>query len=107
MGYWLYLEVDTGAGNSVEAFETNFTSNLTPMWHEALGRHLRDFDGAPASEAAGPLAAGVQVMEGDPARFEALNPANGWGDASGALTLLRDLRDACEAHPAAHIRVSG
>lgn len=107
MGYWLYLEVDTGAGNHVDVFEANFTRNLTPMWHEALGWHLRDFDGAPAVEAAGPLEVGVQVMEADPVRFEGLNPANGWGDAFGALALLRDLRDACKAHPAAVIRVSG
>lgn len=107
MGYWLRLEVNAGGEHTVDVFEANFTRNITPMWYEALGKHLRDYHGTLAADAIEPLTAGIDVIESDRERFEAMNPANGWGDTAGALQLLRDLRDACRAHPATTIRVSG
>lgn len=71
-------------------FDGNYTSNTSRMWGHALGGDvgLRDFDGAPAVEAAGPLRAAVERMRAAPEVYEAMNPANGWGDYAGAVCFL-------------------
>lgn len=106
MGYWIHLGIDTGAGEVVDVLDLSCTSNVSPMWRDALGQPLYEFDGAPATEAAGPLTAGIERMEADPDRYRAMNPANGWGDAQGALEVLRQLRDGCVAHPKTTVRIS-
>jgi hypothetical protein len=108
MSYDVYLQIDTGAGEPVTAVEIgNYTSNVFPMWVEALnGVSLREFSGAPCTEAAGPLADGVKRMEADPEKYREMNPPNGWGDYEGALKYLRTLAEACAEHPKCTIYVS-
>ncbi|HEY9367540.1 hypothetical protein [Streptomyces sp.] len=107
MSYWTYLEIDTGT-QAVDVVEIgNYTANVGVMWCDALGgKLLREFDGAPCSEAAGPLAEGVKRMEANPDHFRAMNPPNGWGDYEGALRYLRDIAEACVEHPRCRIRIS-
>lgn len=108
MSYDVYLQIDTGAGEPVTAFYVgNYTSNVGPMWCEALdGKLLREYDGAPCSEAAGPLAEAVKRMEADPEKYREMEPPNGWGDYEGALKYLRTLAEACAEHSKCTINVS-
>lgn len=107
MSYDIWLEIDTGSGEPVTAVEIgNYTSNVFPMWVDALnGTSLREYRGAPCSEAAGPLADGVKRMEADPDHYRAMNPKNGWGDYQGALDYLRRLAEACAQHPKCTIAI--
>ncbi len=106
MSYDVSLIVRTGPDQGVEVFDRNYTSNVGPMWRHALGKSLRDFDGAPASEAAGPLAAAAGRMAANPTEYEQWEPANGWGDFEGAQQFLADIAAACGAHPLCTLRVS-
>lgn len=104
MSYDVYLQSSPDVDD--ELYWRNYTSNVSPMWSHALGRPLGDFDGAPASEAAGPLDSAVQRMEARPEFYAQWNPENKWGDVEGATDFLRGLRDACHEVPTATVRVS-
>jgi len=107
MSYDIWLEIDNSEGKPVTVVEIgNYTSNVGVMWRDALGgKRLRDFDRAPCSEAAGPLAAAVERMEADPDKYREMDPPNGWGDYEGALKFLRTLSEACAEHPRCRIAI--
>lgn len=107
MSYDIYLEVDTGAEDLTPVVEIgNYTSNVSPMWAQALGCRLMSWTGwaqrmhcrswRPGWPQCGPIRPG----------YRELNPANGWGRYEGALEYLKKLRDACAEHPKTRIRVS-
>jgi hypothetical protein len=105
----LRMDIDTGGPEPVStcfADIGNYTSNVPGMWREALGRSLGDLHGEIAGDCVDELTRAVAAMEADPAKYEAMNPANGWGDHAGALDYLRRLRDACAAHPKTVIYIS-
>ncbi|MFE2469763.1 hypothetical protein [Streptomyces mirabilis] len=111
MSYWIsvYTNVDTGGPEPVRvelADIGNYTSNVHPMWSEALGCSLSDFKESSAEDALENLQRAVAAMEADRARYEAMNPTNGWGNYEGALDYLRRLRDACASHPKATIHIT-
>ncbi|MET9081410.1 hypothetical protein ABZX77_05815 [Streptomyces sp. NPDC004237] len=111
MSYWtsVYINVDTGGEDPtyVELVEVgNYTSNVSGMWAAALGHSLADLAEENAGESLAALQRAVADMEANRARYEAMNPPNGWGDYQGALGYLRRLRDACAEHPKATIRIS-
>lgn len=107
MSYDIYLEVDTGAEDLTPVVEIgNYTSNVSPMWAQALGCRLYELDGMGAADALPKLEAGVAAMRADPDGYLDLNPANGWGRYEGALEYLDRLRAACAEHPKTRIRVS-
>ncbi len=105
MSYDVSLYMDTGAGNSAECGWWNMTSNVAPMWRRA-GADLSEFDGKNAFACVGTLNQAIQTMATRPTEYEALNPENGWGDYEGCLKFLQAVRDACERHPLATVRVS-
>lgn len=105
----LYVTVDVGGPEPVEycpASIGNYTSNVAPMWTEALGHSLSDLADANAGDSLPALQQAVAAMEADPDKYRAMNPGNGWGNYEGALDYLRDLRDACAAYPNATIHIS-
>lgn len=104
MSYDVHLEVDTGAGNTVEAYWRNMTSNVAGMWCDA-GADLREMKGRCAAECVPLLTAAIDKMVADPARYRAMEPSNGWGTYEGTLEFLRALRDAMQDHPATTVRV--
>lgn len=53
-----------------------------------------------------PLATGLALLESDPERFKAFNPANRWGDYSGLVRFVRDYLAACKEYPDAMVEVS-
>jgi hypothetical protein len=104
----LYMLVDTGATEPhyVELAEVgNYTSNVAPMWTDALGHRLSELKEKNAGDSLPALERAVAALEAAPAKYETMNPANGWGDYEGAVTYLRRLRDACAAHPKATIHI--
>lgn len=102
----------------------NYTYNVDPMFAMALDGDaqkgvqdgadlllrrkdpaLKRFIGKRAGDAdvIDQLLSAVSAMEGEPERFRALNPANGWGDYEGAVDYMRRFYLACERHPDATI----
>jgi hypothetical protein len=110
VSYDVSLEIDTGGPEDEwpDVVEIgNYTSNVWLMWLTALGgMSLREYNHAPCSEAARPLAEAVKHMESDPDTYRAMNPPNGWGDYEGALDYLRRIAEACATHPKCRIRVA-
>ena len=103
------IHVDTGGQEPFTAIPAdigNYTSNVAPMWTEALGHRLADLNEKNAGDSLPALQRAVAAMESDPAKYEAMNPPNGWGNYEGALNYLRQLRDACAAYPKATIHIS-
>jgi hypothetical protein len=53
-----------------------------------------------------PLRAGLALMKGDPPRFRAFEPDNGWGTFRDFIPWIEDYLAACDAHPDARVEVS-
>ncbi|MEU0665735.1 hypothetical protein ABZ508_26615 [Streptomyces lavendulocolor] len=105
----LHLQIDTGGPEPVDycaADIGNYTSNVSGMWSDALGYRLTDLKGKTAGDCVADLKRAVTDMETRPDHYRAMNPCSGWGDYEGALDYLRELRDACIAHPKAEIHIS-
>lgn len=105
MSYDVYLVVQTGPAASAVVFESNHTSNTSPMWR-AAGCDLAEAHGKTAPELAAQLTRAVADMESRPEHYRPMNPANGWGSYDTALTFLRELLAACELHTFARVEVS-
>jgi hypothetical protein len=108
MSYDVYLEVDAGGDEPVEAYWANYTSNCAPMWLRAMPDTdgLAGMDGIPAQVAGAYLEAGILRMETEPDEYRALNPSNGWGDFEGQLEFLQRLAVMCRKFPLAKVRIS-
>lgn len=86
----------------------NYTSNVAPMWRDALGDDLGgliDTLGNRNADLIPFLELGVAQMETYPDRYRAMNPANEWGDYSGALAYLRWMLEMCRAVPDGNVSV--
>jgi hypothetical protein len=95
----------------------NYTHNTAPMIYDALTaagitladdeswwKHLSGMSGTDGREY---LAAIITQLEADPARYRPMSPPNGWGDYSGLLKVLREMRDAVPDDEATEWHVSG
>jgi hypothetical protein len=87
----------------IDVFAYNITHNLGAM-AEAAGiyKHLWRPEELCLSTAAGliePLRDGLARLKADPAKFKALNPANGWGDYGDLVELVESYLKACEESP--------
>jgi len=76
----------------------------TPMCGGPLGKAIgpawwQTLDGMTGTEGRGFLAAIITELERDPARYEAMNPENGWGSYESLLPVLRRMRDAVPDWP--------
>jgi len=93
----------------VPIYEANVTHNLNGMAEEAgIYKHLWRPDElgiTKASELIAPLTDGLSLLESDPARFNALNPPNGWGSYEGLCRFVRNYLNACRENPDADIDV--
>lgn len=114
MSYDVDLIMQTGPETWATAAECgNMTLNVGVMYRLVIPAAdedgpagLRRLHDLRAEVAAPLLRAAVEAMEADPERFEALNPANGWGSYEGAMRYLRTILKACETHPWAMVQVS-
>lgn len=112
MGLDIWLASDTrcnhcGRGcEDEELYSDNYTHNVVPMWKLAgVYNSLYRSDGKRAEDILPQLEAGLVAWTNDPKVYEALNPPNGWGDATGARKFLEGLISACHRHPKAFVRV--
>lgn len=97
-------------GESNVIYSRNITHNLGematdagiyhPLWRpEEVGITF-------ASQLIRPLTAGLALLRSDSARFELLNPSNGWGTYQGLVAFVADYLAACKEHPEATVEVS-
>ena len=104
------LDVYLRAPRKVEVFAANYTHNCGKMAveagiYECLWRP--DETGiTQAGQLIEPLRAGIARMKADPARFEKLNPPNGWGSYATLLPWVERYLLACEENPDAEVEVS-
>lgn len=104
------LDIYITATVPTRVFDCNITHNLAPM-ARAAGLYdamwtPKESGFARAGDLRAALAAGIRAMHTDPQRFQAMNPANGWGDYNGLLGAACDLLRACEKYPEAEITTS-
>lgn len=89
-------------------YEANVTHNLNSMAELAglYGPVWRPEENGieTASDLIKPLEKGITEMKANPERFEALNPANGWGSYSEFVPWLERLLSACNEHFGAKVR---
>lgn len=98
--------IDTGGEYLATVAEAgNHTSNVAPMYFEAMGVALRDLDEKPALEIIPLLRKGIAEMEDDPGKYRKMNPSNNWGSYESALNFLRKILVMCVAHPKAQLSV--
>lgn len=106
MSYDLWLEIDTGGPEpATVGRDFNMTSNVAPMWRLA-GADLAEFHGHYAGNMLHVLDKAIDDMATNPDKYLPLNPPNGWGDYSGCLEFLRELRAEFARHPQAKVQVS-
>lgn len=86
----------------------NYTWNVAPMYEKAgiPGGSLNDLDATPAKRMAEILEPAIKYMEEHPSEMLALEPSNGWGHYSGALSFLREICSACHKYPRRTVCVS-
>lgn len=83
-----------------ESHDFSFTHNTNKMIHSAMewdSDHKPWFDvlhGLTAWAGAIFLQTIIKQLEKNPAKFRAMNPANGWGDFDSLLGVLRDMHQA-------------
>jgi hypothetical protein len=85
-------------GHSAGRLNVNITYNLSQMWREA-GFDDRACDAGRAGDIVPNVKEAIATLRASPARFEAMNPENGWGSYGGLIIALEELLRACEAHP--------
>lgn len=92
------------------AYHRNITHNLNTMAGEAgIYQHLwrpDEIGVTHARQLIEPLRAGLELLRSDRQRFEAFNPANGWGSYDGLVEFVAEYLAACEEHPDAEVEVS-
>ena len=106
MSYDIGLLVDTGGPELASLdIDWNYTSNCAPMWR-AAGLDLAGFHQRPARECVAELDQALIVLRAQPARFEPLNPPNGWGSYETLVEALDELAASFRRHPNAIVWVS-
>lgn len=109
MSYDVHLEIDAGGAEpvSLAILNENMTWNVRPMFKAAIGEEgfCNNWDGLSAAIAADRCRRTLDAFNADPAKFRALNPANGWGDFEGAREFIQLINDACVLAPNATLRV--
>jgi hypothetical protein len=91
-------------------FSRNITHNLTKMASEAgIYKALwkPNESGYYKAEQIIPiLLKGLELLEGDPERFQKFNSPNGWGMYEHFVPFVKAVLEACEEYPDADIAVS-
>ena len=100
MGWDLSLKTKpcTHCGRADDGGSWSYTYNTSPMLR-AAGLVVQDLVGQTGAVCAERIAAALTVLRADPARFQAMNPSNGWGSYDGVCKVLDEVRAACAAHP--------
>lgn len=109
LDFSLYLNCeDAGDGeqHSLDVLDKNITHNVSRMWREAgCYEALYKSEGDRAKDHLEAVQKAITAMLGDPQKYKAMEPDNGWGDYRGAVEWLQEVRDAMEQYPLARIHV--
>jgi len=91
---------------SVGSMSLNYTSNVVPMWDDAMPHlNLRDMDGELGMRCIPYLNDGIRTMARNVDKYRRMEPANEWGSYEGALSVLVRLITACEDNPHSTVHV--
>ncbi len=78
------------------------------LLHEKTdGKCWGDFDGKSATAVMKFCNKIIVEIEHNQVKYLPLQPDNGWGSLEGVLAFIREIRDACEAHPNLTFRAHG
>ena len=107
MSYDIGMEVDTGGEYPVSVGEWhNYTYNVGPMFRKAFGGDgVNDIHGLTGEVAAPLIDKAMTYMREHMDEMRELNPANGWGDAGGALKFLAKIHEEALYHSKAVVGV--
>jgi len=107
MSYDINFLIGTGAPELHSVANFNFTSNCASMFRLAFGGNgLWELHGMGARYAMPVIRAAMQHMERNKAKYEHLNPPNGWGDINAAYLFLQSLFSQSVLHKYCTISVS-
>lgn len=99
-----YVEVD---GNTITVGDWNYTHNCNGMVRAAgVPDWLHWDDGISSPDLAAKLATAITAMEANPAKFQEMNPSNGWGSYDTLLPVLREIYAKALEFPSARWTVS-
>lgn len=101
MGWDIWGVIDTGGSSPAQVTKDfGYTYNTSGMlravgidWPTLLGKSL--------SELVPILQTGLDRLLAEPARFEAMNPDNGWGSYEGLCKILAEVIEDFSEHPKA------
>ncbi len=104
------LDVWLNDSDGNEIYWRNITHNLGEMagaagLYEPLWRP-DEMAVTKAGELIAPIEVGLETLRGDPEKFKAFNPSNGWGSYDGLVAFAEDYLKACKSHPDGLVRVS-
>lgn len=93
-----------------EVYSANITHNLGAMAgaagiYKALWRP-EEIAITKAKQLINPLKEGLMMMVSEPAKYQALNPSNGWGSYDRFLPWIANYLQACIDNPDADVQVS-
>lgn len=102
------LDIERPDGEIIEIFDGH-TYNLTPMWKLAgvFYGGSPDLQGLRADVLADLAARGLMRAVSKPEDFQALTPANGWGDYAGFVEMLTRTAILCAQNREGMIRWNG
>jgi hypothetical protein len=106
MSYSIGLYISNGT-EEAEIYDCgDYTYNVAPMYGKSMGDGgIRIIGDMTCKEALPHLERGIAEMINREEEMVKLNPPNGWGDFEGALAYLRIIRQGCEDHPTAIVRI--
>lgn len=92
-----------------EVYSGNITHNLGEMAsHAGLYEYLwRPHENkiTKARQLIKPLTRGLEVLKGDPEKFEKYNSENGWGTYEGLVAFVSNYLEACKKYPDSEIHI--
>lgn len=109
MSWDFWMSIDAGGTEpAVVRDDINYTYNVSPMYLDAIDHDdgIGGLNGMTGEQCIPILRDAIKRMEDDPAKYQAMNPENGWGDYRGALEVLRDLLSWCIDVPKATMRIT-
>lgn len=97
----LIAETCICCGHTPEPISFNITYNLGCMWREIYPYHEKmiPIEGMTAQESLEMLQRAYDELKLNPEKFEAMNPANGWGSYEDFLYFIDDLIDTAKEFP--------